>query len=194
MHTLCESTNRESVENSLESLESYLDAVTNVAPIVDERGQTPLDVALDNNEYAHCKLLLEAYIQNNVSALISLKKPLCLLAIRYPDLMADFLRASKHSVDSSHIRLPLQDRGLLLCSQNVASPWNSKIENDIVDNEDVKSNVRRPVEAHIMGFPGFISSDGPFFSVVKSGHLEIFDTDAMRMAIRYKWETYGFWM
>jgi hypothetical protein len=72
LHTICESNE----PGSLEALESYLNNVQRVAPIVDERGQTPLDVALDNNEYAHCKILLDAYIKNNISALVSLKKPL----------------------------------------------------------------------------------------------------------------------
>ena len=192
LHTLCET-------GTVESLESYLYSVSslghaNVAPIVDEKGRTPLDVALDNNEYRHCQLLLDAYIKNNISALASLKKPLCLLAIRYPDLMADFLRECTNTVHSKHIRLPLDDRGLLLCSQNVDSPWNKLKTDEITNDGDKRENVTRPVEAHIMGFPGFISADGPFFSVVRSGHLEIFDTDAMRMAIRYKWETYGFYM
>ena len=190
LHTICESNE----PGSLEALESYLNNVQRVAPIVDERGQTPLDVALDNNEYAHCKILLDAYIKNNISALVSLKKPLCLLALRYPDLMASFLKEAVHTVESDHIRLSLGDRGVLMCSQNVASPWNSIKEEDIVDSQQMLINVRRPVEAQIMGFPGFISADGPFFSVVKSGHLEIFDTQAMRLAIRYKWETYGFYM
>ena len=180
-------------DSKVEALESYLDNVPHVAPIVDERGQTPLDVALDNNEYAHCRLLLDKYINNNVSALVSLKKPLCLLALRYPDLMADFLNESVHTVPTDHIRLPLNDQGVLMCSQNVASPWNGVKEEDIVDSQDIK-NIRRPLESQIMGFPGFLSADGPFFAAVKSEHLEIFDTDAMRMAIRYKWETYGFFM
>ena len=61
---------------SLESLESYLESVPYVAPIVDELGQTPLDIALNNNQYAHCKALIDAYIKNDVSALASLNKPL----------------------------------------------------------------------------------------------------------------------
>ena len=79
--------------------------------------------------------------------------------------MASFLKEAVHTVESDHIRLSLGDRGVLMCSQNVASPWNSIKEEDIVDSQQMLVNVRRPVEAQIMGFPGFISADGPFFSV-----------------------------
>ena len=177
---------------SLNILESYLRSAGTVAPIVDEMGRTPLDTALFNNEYGHCKKLLDAYIKNDVSCLASLKYPLKTLASRYPGLMAEFLDRCKHQVKSKHVRLPIH-KPLLAFSQNVASPWNKQNEEEFCSSNNGKI-IRTPVEAYIIGFPNFLSFDGPFFDIVKSGNLDIFRTETMQVAIRYKWKTYGCWI
>ena len=82
--------------------------------------------------------------------------------------MADFLNEAKHAVTTNHFRLPLDDKGLLTCCQNVKSPWNDLTEAQVVDTIgsrfDTNQNVRRPVESHILGYPDFMSANGPFFA------------------------------
>ena len=47
------------------------------------------------------------------------------------------------------------------------------------------------VTPHLVGFPGFLSQDGPFDAIVRSENLKAFETDAMKYAVDYKWKTYG---
>ena len=161
-----------------------------MAPIVDEFGRTPLDTALFNSLFGHSKALLEAYIDNDVSCLASLKKPLKILATKYPGLMADFLGKCAFPAQTKHTRIPI-DAPILSCSENVASPWNKRQESDFIPSHTARHKVRVPAAAFILGFPHFLAYDGPFHQIVKKGSLSVFETEVMQRAIKFKWQTYG---
>ena len=160
------------------ALNSYLSSVRRLAPIRDEEGKTPLDVAMAQNDYPATKTLLTQYMEWDITGLIGLKHPLARLAKQYPDLCTMFLRKAIRRVNCDHKRLPIT-KTFVSHSPTLKTPW--------VGTEGT-GHVMRPVDAFVVGFCGFMDADGPFESIVQNGDLAAFDTKALRKVIEFKWK------
>ncbi len=169
-------------KGDISTLSSYLSSVRRIAPIRDEEGKTPLDVAMAQNDYPATKMLLHQYMEWDITGLIGLKHPLGRLAKQYPDLCTMFLRKAIRRVDCDLTRLPIK-KSFVSHSPTLKTPWTG--------NEGT-GHVMRPVDAFVVGFCGFMDADGPFESIVQNGDLAAFDTKALRKVIEFKWRAYGF--
>ena len=159
-----------------------MDAVGKVAPIVDDNERTPLDVAMYNNDYAKVRLLLRAYIEWSATGLLALKLPLKKMAKQYPNLITKYLNRCYVQVDCKFKRMAVT-RPIVSHSNTLQSPWSGTEKN---------SSVLRPVDAFVIGFSGFMDSDGPYEAIVEYGELPAFDTDSLQRVIQFKWQAYGF--
>jgi len=113
------------------------------------------------------------------------------LVYKYPDLCQKLLESSTIGVTSKTVQKDIKRmklEAILTKPCDFVFPprklWTKK------DAQEKGKDVQ--VEAFITGFRNFISKDGSFATIVKSNHAGIFETKAMKRAIEYKWETYGF--
>jgi WD40 repeat protein len=159
-------------------LQSYIKGAGKIAPIIDDSGRTPLDVAMDNNDYAKVRLLLRGYIEWSTTGLLGLKKPLKQMAKQYPNLITEFLKKCTKSVDCPFKRMKV--KGPIVSHGNTLNgPWTGTEKN---------GKVLRPVDAMVVGFSGFMDSDGPYEAIVEHGELPAFDTESLRRVIHFKWQ------
>jgi hypothetical protein len=94
------------------------------------------------------------------------------------------------TVDDQIERMTFEKRGIFLKKPNdalmpICPVWTSS------DSKPEFSGKEVEVQAFVTGFTDFITENGSFNTIVRSGNADIFDTFAMQRAIEYKWETYG---
>jgi hypothetical protein len=164
-------------------LKSYLDSVGKIAPIIDDQGRTPLDVAMYNNDYVKSRLLLKGYIEWSTTGLLALKLPLKQLAEQYPNLITEYLKKSTKQIDCKYKRMSI-NRPLVSHGNTLLPPWTG--------NEKTGNSELRQVDASVIGFSGFMDSDGPYEAIVEYGELSAFDTDSFKRVIQFKWQAYGY--
>ena len=163
-------------------LQSYLKAAGKIAPIIDDNKKTPLDIAMYNNDYAKARLLLRAYIEWSTTGLLGLKKPLKQMAKQYPNLITEFLNKCECSIDCAHKRMQV-NRPIVSYGQTLNPPW---------DGTEHSGEVARPVDASVIGFSGFMDSDGPYEAIVKYGDLSAFASSSLQLVTQFKWQQYGY--
>ena len=186
-----------------------------VIPIRNKKGKTPLSIATDNDDHHSAENLLTAYLNKRSPTLESLAplhdswKP---LIEHFPDLVAMMLdkallktRCAEevlkkkngrlkltqeilHQGEADHIEYPnLFTEAVVDKFQN--SSWN-KMKRRIFCQPPEKKTVE--VDTLLVGFPYFIALDGPFEEITQSENYDAFNTEAMHLTIKFKWQKYGF--
>ena len=189
-----------------------------VVPIKNFEGLSPLDLAIADDNHFIAETLIDMYFKKRsitLQSLTPLHDSWKQLVNHFPDLVAKML---EHCVfetvcdsmikEHNHGRLKLTVEKLKAGPEHILEPETlfTKAENDADDYKRKsscmklihtlcvnKKNNDKSVEVTsvTIGFPGFMMLNGPFADITNSDNYEAFDTDAMRIAIKYKWETYG---
>jgi hypothetical protein len=201
-------------EGTVKMLKCYVDGVENLLPVENDSGLTPLDIAVQQNDFVKSQFLIEKYTKNMTPMLAGLPMFSRLLGAiseetttsdpdlyhstlvyKFPDLCVELLNRSTinlqdHTLLDGAKRMSLNTHTILAKPCEDFLPfgplWSKKDEQQ--GGKDVE------VESFAAGYKDFITSKGSFRALVRSGNVDIIKTEAMQVAIHYKWKTYGWRM
>jgi hypothetical protein len=164
-------------------------------PVEDAAGKTPLCLAVDKKDEKKIRLLLEFYAIDLSPFAADLPTYTNLLA--KPSLSRVSSSLFFQVLEKSIVRVPLGHSQCLKvrhprpigCDSLIPDPsfW-AKVKSD-------PNGYEIETEAYSFGYANFITLGGTFDSIVRrtgrSGNLQVFESEAMKFAIQYKWELYG---
>ncbi len=181
-------------EGKVPDIESYIHAVKGtgkkIAPITNDEGDTPLDIAINSHDHRKIKLFLVEYVKwKKYQGNDEIGKTLTLLADDYPDLLKLALKYSINIVDTCTIDRMVIDGEKKFKGAKLTRPekpvWTKDDEDEGYAPEEVVSIV--------CGFPNFLDENGIIERMAyQENLLTCFETPALFLAIQYKWESYGF--
>jgi hypothetical protein len=175
-------------EGTTDQLKAFIDAVEHLVPVQNDKHATPLDLAIQRSDHPKAEMLLEKYVSHVPSGLSALCDVLKAHAGVFPDLTVKLLDGSKSKVAKGCTK----GMGRLEVNSVQYKPFPSPHAEALWTADDKQKGGKEvSVTPYLVGFPGFLSQDGPFDAIVRSVNLNAFETDAMKYAVDYKWKTYG---